>query len=141
MIIVGNKFSWILRNTALNESATSEIAAEGIDDVTTHGIQNGFMLFFAFLVIGIFITSFFVRVSPIWLFLYIIFLVVTIITAAYLGNAYHKVEQIAVFSENASSFTMITWVMQHLVLISLAVGAISMIIVFSKFYGGYSSAT
>jgi hypothetical protein len=84
------------------------------------------------------ITSFMVRTHPIFLFLYIFFLAITILLSFYLGNAYEQISANPAFATALSHGTFITLVMSHIAAITLLTGALSMIIVFSKFstFGG-----
>ncbi len=80
-----------------------------------------------------------VRVHPVFLFIYIITLIVAIFVAMYLGNAYELVVSNGQLATIADNYAMMTWVMEHITLILLGVGALSMIIIFGKVGGGGSS--
>jgi len=126
-------------NTAnLNNSAEGVQAIESLERIGTHTINNGFMLLFVGLIMSMMITSFLVRTHPIFLFLYIFFLAVTILLGIYLGNVYYDLQNNSIFASTVDDASFINLVMNHIVEIVLAVGAISMIIVFAKFstYGG-----
>jgi len=97
-------------------------------------------LFFAILCIGIMISSFLVKVHPIFIFIYIITLGVAIFVSMYLANTYEMVVTNATLSVIASKYTMVTFIMQHVAKILLAVGAMSFIILFGKIGGGGSGA-
>ncbi len=122
-----------LAEAGLNNSAEGISAIEEMNRIGVNTIQNGFFLLFVGLIMGTLITSFFGRTNPIFLFLYIIFLAITILLATYLGNFYETLTSIDLFAETLASQTLINVVMNNLVMISLAVGALSMIILFSKF--------
>ena len=60
----------------------------------------------------------------------------SIFTAVYLANAYEMVVSNAQLAALAANYAMMTWVMQNVVMILLGVGALSMVIIFSKVFGG-----
>lgn len=126
-----------LRTAGINNSAEGENALQHLEGFGSM-INNGFLLIFACLIMSTLITSFFVRTHPIFLFLYIIFLGITVILGVYLGNTFYDIQNNSIFTTTTSSATYLVFVMNHIVEITVAVGALSMIIVFAKFstYGG-----
>lgn len=126
-----------LRTAGLNNSVEGSAAIDSTESLTDV-INNGFLFLFAGLIISIFITSFFARTHPIFLFLYIIFLAITILLSLYLGNAYASFESNPLFATALTHASYLHIVMTHIMEITLATGAISLIILFSKFstYGG-----
>lgn len=127
-----------LRTAGLNNSAAGANAIDDVESISISTINNGFMILFIGLVISVMLTSFLVRTHPIFLFLYIFFLAITILLAIYLGNVYYELQTNPTFSTTASQSTFINIVMNHIVEITLAVGALSMVIVFAKFSSGGS---
>lgn len=125
-----------LAEAGLNNSAEGTFAINQMSDIGTEVIQKGFFLLFVGLVMSTMITSFLARTHPIFLFLYIIFLGITIFLATYMGNFYETFSSIDVFSDTLASQTLINLVMENIVKISLGVGALSMVILFSKFTSG-----
>jgi hypothetical protein len=127
-----------LNTAGLNNTAEGASAINSMDGTFTGMLNNGFMLLFVGLTISVMITSFLVRTHPIFLFLYIIFLIVTVILSFYLGNAYAQMSNNPIFAGMLSDATFFNLVMGHIAEITIAVGALSMIIVFSKFstFGG-----
>jgi hypothetical protein len=116
-------------------NSTSE-GANSIDELSNMGtitIQRGFLFLFFGLSISTIITSFFTRVHPMFIFLYIIFLGLTVFLGTYLGNAYEQVSANPVLADTLASQGLITVVMQNIVIFTLVIGSISMIIVFAKF--------
>ena len=127
-----------LRIAGLNNSAEGTDAINSLDSIGTKTINYGFLMLFVGLSISMMITSFLVRTHPIFLFLYIIFLVITVILAFYLGNAYQQMIANPSFAGMVDTATFPNWIMKNIAEITVAVGALSMIIVFAKFstYGG-----
>jgi len=132
---IGIKFQWIMDNTVLNETEASETISDGISTVTTKTMDNGFILIIAFLIIGIIISSFLIRIHPVWLFLYIIFLGVGIFLGVFLGNAYQKITEVTMLSDAVANMPKTVWMMKNSLKMILATGAMSMIVIFSKILG------
>jgi hypothetical protein len=126
----------IISTTVLNETTAYSSINESFTNINHFVAQRAFTMFFAFLVIGILVSSFLIRVHPVFLFIYIITLVVTLFVTIYLANTYAMVVANPQLAEIAEHFAMTTFLMQHSIKILLGVGALSMIIVFGKISGG-----
>ncbi len=127
-----------LKDAGLNNSVEGSNAIDKLSDFGTVTIQRGVFLLFVGLIISTMVTSFFARTHPIFLFLYIIILGITVFLGVYLGNAYEDMSQIPIFAETLASQTLLNVIMSNIITIVIAVGALSMIIVFSKFATGGS---
>lgn len=125
-----------LNDAGLNSSTEGSSAISSLGDFGTITIQRGFFLLFAGLIISTMVTSFFARTHPIFLFLYILILGITVFLGVYLGNAYQDLTEISIFADTLASQTLINIVMNNIITIVIAVGALSMIIVFAKFSTG-----
>lgn len=126
-----------LGNAGLNNSAEGESAISQLNDFGINGIQRGYFWLFIGLCIAQIISAFYADTHPIWLFLYIVFLALTVILGTYLGNMYGTITSNSAFS--GFSQGLIEAVMGNLMKIIIAIGALSMIIIFSKwafFTGG-----
>jgi hypothetical protein len=136
VLYVNSQISDIISNTALNESDAYSSIDSAFDNINTTVAQRGYVLFVSLLIIGILVSSFLVRIHPAFLFLYILILGFTLFVGIYMGNLYETVIGVEEFAVVAADQPMITFFMQNIVKITLAVGALSMIIVFSKIFGG-----
>lgn len=131
-----SKVSEIISTTILNQSEAYESINSSFITINEYTVQRGFILFFGLLSIGILISSFLVRVHPVFMFLYIILLVVAIFVSVYLANAYAAVVANGQLAALADNYQTMTWVMQHIALILVGIGALSMVIIFGKIGGG-----
>ncbi len=128
-----------LRDGGLNNTDEGSNAIDELESFGTVQLQRGFMLFFVGLIMSTMISSFLVRVHPIFLFLYIAFLILTVFLGTYLANAYDTMRTIPIFADELASQTLINVVFENMVIILIAVGALSLFIVFAKFssfFGG-----
>lgn len=125
-----------LNDAGLNGTSEGAFAIDSLSDFGTVTIQRGFFLVFAGLIISTMVSSFFARTHPLFLFLYIIILGITVFLGIYLGDAYQQLTDTAIFVDTAASQGLINIVMSNIITIVIAVGALSMIIVFAKFSAG-----
>lgn len=127
-----------LDTAGMNNTQAQDTVAE-LTELGVNGMQKGFLFLFTGFVMGLMISSFLVRTHPIFIFMYVIFLGLTVFLGTFIGNAFEQVATSPALAATAADQTLITIVMQNIVLISLAVGALSMIIIFAKFSGFGSS--
>lgn len=136
VLFANSKIQNIISTTVLNESAAYSSINASFDNINNYGVQRGFVIFFGFLVIGILVSSFLVRVHPVFIFIYIITLGMAIFVSVYLANTYELVVANGSLAVLATKYGTITWIMQHIAKILLGVGALSMVIIFGKIGGG-----
>lgn len=139
-IFVNTKIQTIISTTVLNQSAAYDSINTSFSNVNDLGVQRTFTFIFGLLIIGIIVSSFLIRVHPVFMFLYIIMLAVTIFISIFLANSYALLVDNPLLMEIAEKYEMMTWVMQHVVKILIGVGALSMLIIFGKLGGGTSGS-
>ena len=138
-VVVGfanSKIKEIIDTTALNQSTAHSSISASFKVINELTVQRGFLLFFGLLIVGILLSSFLIKVHPAFIFIYIVTLAVALFTAVYLANAYELIVSNAQLAALAANYAIMTWVMQNVVKIFLGVGALSMVIIFSKVFGG-----
>lgn len=126
-----------LKTAGINSTSTLNDAINTSNGVVCNTINTGFLILFVGLILSMFITSFLVRTHPIFLFLYFIILVITILLAVYLGNTYYTMETNGLLAGGCDS-GFINDIMNYIVEITVAVGIVTMVIIFAKFstFGG-----
>lgn len=129
---INDNLSEIISTTELNTTQVATSAAAAMNRMTTNGIQQGFVIIFAFLVIGTLLSSFLVRVHPVFLFLYIIMAGIMVILGVVLANTYNTLINAEAISEIAGQQTQINWIMSHIITIMIATVALSVIILLAK---------
>lgn len=139
-IYANTKIQNIISTTVLNQSAAYSSINQSFESVNGLGVQRAFTFIFGLLLIGIIVSSFLIRVHPVFIFLYIIMLAIAIFVSIFLANAYALLIDNPEFSTISEKYQMMTWVMQHIVLILIVVGALSMIIIFGKIGGGTNNS-
>ena len=126
----------VINGTELGGGQVANDSVEHLNRMKTDSIQNGFIAIFGVLSIGMMVSAFFVRVHPVFFIIYIITLAIAIFTCIPLSNAYQLLKDTDVLAATSAEQTKMNWVMEHLVLITLAVSALSMVILFAKLSGG-----
>ncbi len=122
-----------LSQAGLNSSSEGFDAIEELSELGSNGLQKGFFFLFVGLIMSTMVTSFLTRTHPIFLFMYIFFLGVTLFVGGYLGNAFEQIATSPVLVDTLGSQGLISAVMQNIIIITLVTGALSMIIIFAKF--------
>lgn len=133
-LIVNDKLKTAIETTALNDTVAAGNIIEAFDNVNTNTVQRGFVLVFGLLMVAVILSSFLIRVHPVFIFLYIIFLIIDLFVAVYIGNAYNTFRTNTEIAKIAANQTMINFILEHIVEISLAVGVLSIMIVFAKIF-------
>ena len=131
------KLQNIIQTTEFNSTAAAPDILNAFDTINTTTVQRGFVLMFALLIIGIMASSFLIRVHPVFIFIYIFTLSIAIFSSVFLANTFQAIiENPTISATVAGNQDMINFVMQHIISIILGVGALSMIIIFSKVFRG-----
>lgn len=124
-----------LNTAGLNSTSEARLAIDEIAELGNEGMQKGFLFLFTGFIMALMISSFLVRTHPIFMFLYILFLGITVFLGTYVGNAFEQVATTDALAATVANQGLISIVMQNIVGITLIVGALSMIIIFAKFSG------
>lgn len=136
VLFANGKIQEVISTTVLNSTEAYASINDAFTTINEYTAQRGFTLFFGILIIGIIVSSFLVKVHPVFIFIYIITLGITILTSVYLANAYAMVVANGQLATIADNYAMMTFVMQNIGKILLGVGALSMIVIFGKIGGG-----
>ena len=139
-LYANSKVKEVIDTTVLNQSAAYSSIETSFSTINELTVQRGFTLFFGILIIGVIASSFLVKVHPVFIFIYIITLAVAMFVGVYLANTYELIVANSQLAELASNYATMTWVMQNILKILLGVGAMSMIIIFGKLFGGGSTS-
>lgn len=104
--------------------------------VSQNGLSNVWLILFAGLVIGLFITSWLIPTEPIFIPIFIILLVITVVVGHILSQAYLEFYSLSVFEDTAATQTIPAFILVNLPYIGLIVGLTSLVISFAKPKGG-----
>jgi hypothetical protein len=134
-------FSYLFHTTSValgtTDLASTTGGAAGIsamDNFGSTGLQYIFVVLFGVLCIATLITSFSINVHPIFLPINIFLLILTVIVAVAISNAFQMLnvgELAATYAQNG----MITFIMENLVRFAVVLGILDMIVLFVKVPG------
>lgn len=131
-IFINSKLALVVSNTALNDSSSAPAINSAFNTLNVSSVQQGFIVVFGVMIVFVIASSFLVRVHPVFLFIYIFVLIATLVASAFVGNFYAKLQENAELGAIMETQPMINIIMNNIVLVTMAIGALSMIIVFSK---------
>jgi len=125
-----------LKETDINDSAAARTMFAESGKIMDR-LDPVYLIIFAGLIISIFITSFMIGSHPIFIPVYIFLLGFAVVVGAIANHVYDEFAANVDLMTVAASQTFMVAIMDHFVTIIVAVGIISMIIIFAKpFQGG-----
>ena len=89
--------------------------------------------------LGVFITSYFIDTHPVFVPAFVILLIVAILVAIPISNAYEQLSETAIFTSTSIQQTIVFFMMTNLPFLAFIIGLLSMIIAYAK--PGYGGAT
>lgn len=128
--IIGN----IMSDSVLSDSAAFSSISSALSHLNAVGIQRAFAMIMGLMVVFVMGSAFLTRVHPAFMFLYIIFLVATVLTSVFIGNIYVIIQENPALAIAIEDQNMIHIIMNNIVKITMAIGGLSMFIVFSKIF-------
>ena len=124
-----------LEDAGLNNTAEARSSIETMKSFGSTTLQNGFFLLVIGLIMATLISSFLVDRHPIFLFLYILILGITVFVGVYLANAYDTLRNTDALSGVLATQGLMNSVMDNLIVIIIGMGVLSIVITFSRFRG------
>ena len=109
-------------NNSLN--ATTSVAENTLPTI--------WLIIFGGLMLGLFATSFFIESHPIFVPIFALLLIIAIVIAIPLSNAYEELSENATLTGAAAEQGLIYFIMTNLPLVTFIVGILSLIIAFAK---------
>jgi len=101
-------------------------------NVAEHTLPTVWLIVFGGLMLGLFATSFFIDAHPIFVPIFAFLLIVAVIIAIPISNAYEELRDNAILSGTADQQSIIGFIMVNLPLVAFIVGLLSLIITFAK---------
>jgi len=101
-------------------------------NVTATSLSAIWYIIFAVLLIGLFITAWFIPTHPIFIAPFIILLIIAVIIGSAMSNAYIEISKVATFASESSTQAGVAFFMTKLPYIALIVGLMTLLITFAK---------
>lgn len=129
---IGNTVGTELKNqiNSTNEDVNAAFDRTIITSTTT--LSTLWYIMFGCLMLGVFISAWFVRDYPILIPVYLILLVVSVIVGAAMSNAYEELTLNASLATAAAQQSAIRFIMLNLPYVALTIGLIALAISFAK---------
>lgn len=108
--------------------------------VAENTLPTIWLILFGGLMLGLFATSFFIETHPIFVPIFALLLIITVIIAIPISNAYEELSENAVLSGAAAQQGLIVFIMGNLPIVAFIVGILSLIIAFAKSGGNQTLA-
>jgi len=124
-----------IQNTVLSSMPEANATINAAITYTSNAIPSTMLIIFFGLLLGLFVSAFLVRSHPVFIPLYLIFGVTSVLIAVALGNAWGTITDLSIFSDtvNLNSGTrIIGLIMNNIVKIQVIAFFISLIILFAK---------
>ena len=118
-------------------SSTDEVneAFDATINVAERTLSAVWYVIFGGLLLGLFITAWHMKTEAIYVPIFIILLVITIIVGIAMSNAYEKLYEVDTFTDIANTQGSINFIMSNLPYVALILGIIVLIITFAKSRG------
>lgn len=122
-----------------NISAGSSIGFTVVDSIFEHTINYVYLAFFFGLIISLIITAFLTPTHPVFYLLSIIIFIALVLVSSIMSNMYESITSSATFTNAVHALPIMDYIMLHLPLISIVIGIIAAIIIFSRAGNAQSS--
>ena len=132
IVFMGNFATKVSQNPDLNSTAVGRQGVVTLNDIGGGLLQKLFVLVFAFQILGILVTSFFIRAHPIFAILYFILIGFAVLEAVFADNLFERFTDVSSIAAYSSSYAMISFIMSNMRIIVAAVGLISLVFIFAK---------
>jgi hypothetical protein len=124
-----------MKDTVLGEDNSSLAAINSIENYVSLSLPSAFLVVFFGLIMGVMVSSFFIRTYPIFIPVYILFAIVSIIVAVVLGNVWGNLKELSEFQtmlELNDMVQLMDLIASNPVLITVVVFILSLILIFAK---------
>ena len=101
-------------------------------NIAEHTLPTIWLIVFGGLMLGLFATSFFIEAHPIFVPIFALLLIIAIVIAIPLSNAYEELAADANLAGAAAQQGLIGFIMFNLPLVAFIVGILSLVIAFAK---------
>lgn len=119
----------------LNEQDPSNVSTTALNNTLDAGMKYYDIIFvsmFVISVLGMVITSFLFYAHPVFVVIYIILSIGSIISSVFVSNIFETISSNSVFVSSLSSIPMTVWIVQNLPLLTAVLVMISIIVIYAK---------
>ena len=120
----------LVNNIGISEEINNSLGASSA--VAEHTLPTLWLIMFVGLMFGVFVTSYFVPTHPVFAPVFVLLLIIAILVAIPVSDAYVQLTEIEQFESTSVQQTLILFLMSNLPFIALIVGLIAMILSYAK---------
>jgi len=121
-----------MKNTMNSSSTEVNEAFDTTITVSTVTLSSLWYIIFGGLLIGLFITAWFIPTHPVFAVPFIILLTIAIVLGVAMSNAYESLQDVTELQSTSLWQSGIGWVMSKLPFVALIVGIMALVVTFSK---------
>ncbi len=129
---IANEVSTELKDKISSDEAEVNRSFDATINVANNTLPAVWYVVFAVLLLGLFITAWYMPTHPIFVAPFIILLIISVMLGVAFSNAYEELYGFSTFSDMADNQTSINFIMGKLPLVALVVGIIALVITFAK---------
>jgi len=135
LLIVGYIGTTVSEEMKATINSSSDVVNQAFDTTTTVStvtLSSLWYIMFGGLLIGLFITAWFIPTHPVFAVPFIILLVIAIIIGVAMSNAYEALQAVTELATVSAWQSGIGWVMSKLPFVALIVGIMALVVTFAK---------
>ena len=134
LLIIGYIAPQISDNLATQIGTTTTVnnSLNVVRSISENTLPTIWLMMFGGLILGLFATSYFIKTHPIFVPIFGLLLIVAIMVAVPLSNAYEALAENVILDDAAAHQVLIVFIMVNLPLITLILGLITLVITFAK---------
>ena len=132
-----------LKDSIIGDDPSSYAALDSWQNYSNLAVPGTFLIIFFAVILGVIISSFFVRSHPIFIPIYILFALISIVVAVVLGNVWGNLKDVSEFQTILDTNTITTimdTIMSNMVLVTLVIFIITLVVIFAKPGGGQAGS-
>ena len=101
-------------------------------------LDQGYLLIIIFMIIGVGLTLYFININPVWIFLFIVFSLVTVMVVPNLLSLPETILQRPSFATENSQLTTVNFIESNFIYIIIGIIVLSGVLLYGKIGGGRS---
>lgn len=124
-----------LKESVIGDDVNADSALDSLNNYGSLAVPATFLIIFLGLLMGVLVSSFFIKTHPIFIPVYILFSIISIIVAVALGNVWGNLKDVEQFQsvlDTNTITTIIDTIMSNMVLVTVVVFILTLIIIFAK---------
>lgn len=119
---------------AINQSTATVAALEGTRDKAVNRMDYLFLGLFIGLIVGLIVTGWFIGTNPVFVFIYILIMVLSVIFSTVLASTWQTISQNLEITSSLQYFPITNHILSYLPMYIAIIGFIGIVVMFAKPY-------